>query len=171
MTTLYKLADQYATFLSIVDSIMNSESELSEEDIQNLSETLDAIKGSMSDKIENIVKLMKNIEGDITAFKNEEERLKRERKIRENLYNRLKLYIYDSMNTANITKINAGLFKVFIQKSPPSVEIINEDLIPDHYKIAQKPKVDSRKLLDDLKSGKVIDGVKLVNDKTHVRIK
>lgn len=82
----------------------------------------------------------------------------------------MKNYAQTMLETSGIQKVDAGLFKVRIQKNPPSVEIIDEKKIPDEYKIPQDPKIDSKKLLNDLKSGKEIEGAKIADEKYHLRI-
>ncbi|MNK84460.1 hypothetical protein D3C87_1043090 [compost metagenome] len=74
------------------------------------------------------------------------------------------------MEVNKIDKVNAGLFKVRLQKNPPSLNILDERKIPDKYKIPQQPKVDTKTLLAEVKAGKVIEGVSLETEKKHLRI-
>ncbi|GIP45110.1 hypothetical protein J45TS6_35690 [Paenibacillus sp. J45TS6] len=69
-----------------------------------------------------------------------------------------------------IDKVNAGMFKVKLQKNPPSINVLDSNKVPDTYKIAQEPKIDSKKLLSDVKNGVVIEGVELITDRQHLRI-
>ena len=169
MPTLYQLTENYIKFNEYANSLIESD-DVTEEDLQMLVDTLNSINDSIEYKVENIVKFMKNLEGDIVAYKAEEERLKRRRQIQQNTYDRLKQYVQNMLEMAGIQKVDAGLFKVRIQKNPPSVEIVDEKQIPDEYKIPQDPKIDSKKLLNDLKAGKVIEGAKIAEEKYHLRI-
>lgn len=169
MSKLYTLGEQYKAFNEFVDAAWDNE-DLTEDDLELYIETLESIEDELSNKVENIAKFMKNIESDIEAFKAEEKRLARKRKYLENKYNGLKSYTQSVLEVNKIDKVNAGMFKVKLQKNPPSINILNSNKVPSTYKIAQEPKIDSKKLLNDVKNGAVIEGVELVTDKQHLRI-
>ncbi|QSF43443.1 siphovirus Gp157 family protein [Paenibacillus tianjinensis] len=172
MPALYTLGEQYRVFNQYVDAAWDSE-DLTEDDLQSYIDTLESIEDEINSKVENITKFMKNIEGDIEAFKAEEARLARKRKYLENKHKGLKTYMQSVLEVNNIDKVNAGTFKVSIHKTNPSVGIIDEKLIPDTFKIPQEAKLDSKALLaalKKLKDGETIDGAVLVTDKKHIRI-
>ncbi|MBD7971263.1 MULTISPECIES: siphovirus Gp157 family protein [Paenibacillus] len=104
------------------------------------------------------------------AFKAEEKRLAKKRKYLENKNNGLKSYTQSVLEVNKIDKVNAGMFKVKLQKNPPSINVLDSNKVPDTYKIAQEPKIDSKKLLSDVKNGVVIEGVELITDRQHLRI-
>ncbi|MGV2887178.1 siphovirus Gp157 family protein [Paenibacillus taichungensis] len=169
MSKLYSLSEQYKAFNRYVDAALESE-EITEDDLELYIETLEAIQDEIANKVENIAKFMKNIQGDIKAFKEEEDRLKKKRSYLTNKYEGLKSYTQSVLEVNNIDHVNAGTFKVRLQTSPPSVNVVDASKIPDKYKTEQEPKIDSKVLLADMKNGVVIDGVKLVTDKQHLRI-
>lgn len=169
MAKLYELSEQYRKFNEYVDNALNEE-DLIEDDLQMFIDTLDSIEDSIGDKVENIAKFLKNIEGDIKAYKAEEERLSKKRKYLQNKFDGLKKYTQDMLELAKIDKVKAGLFNVRLQKNPPSAEVINAALVPDKYKIPQDPKIDGKAILEALEKGEKIDGAKLVDDKKHIRI-
>lgn len=169
MPKLYELTDDYIKFVNYANAILENE-DLTEEDLEMLVDTLDSISSAIEDKVENIVKFMKNLEGDIEAYKREEERLKKRRTVQENTYKRLKEYLQNMLEVSGMHKVDAGLFKVRIQKNNPSVEIVDEAKIPDEYKIPQEPKIDKKKLLNDLKNGSVVEGAKIAEVSYHLRI-
>lgn len=162
MPNLYELSNQYLYLNTLLEN--------EEIDPEAIQDTLEAIEDEIEVKIENIVKLMKNIEGDIDAFKTEEKRLADRRKALENKYNYFKQYIQDSMIKLNKKNIKTGLFTISFQKSPPSVEIVDEKSIPHEY-IAFQIQINKKQLLEDLKNGKEVKGVVLVKDKEHLRIR
>lgn len=169
MSKLYELGEQYRRFNDFVDAAWDDE-DLTEDDLQMYIETLESIEDEVSVKVENIVKFMKNIEGDIEAFKNEEKRLEKKRKYLQNKFDGLKSYTQTTLEVSNIDKVNAGTFKVKLQNNPPSISIVDPKKIPDKYKTAQDPKIDSKALLKDVKNGTQVDGVILITDKKHIRI-
>ncbi|KAF6620527.1 siphovirus Gp157 family protein [Paenibacillus polymyxa] len=169
MSKLYELGEQYRVFNNFVDSAWDND-DLTEDDLQLYIETLESIEDEISNKAENIAKFMKNIEGDIKALKEEEDRLAKKRKYLQNKIEGLKSYTQAVLEVNKIDKIDAGLFKVRLQKNPPSINIVNERAIPNTYRIPQPDKIDTKGLLAAVKQGKVVEGVELVTDKKHLRI-
>lgn len=163
------LGEQYRVFNNFVDSAWDND-DLTEDDLQLYIETLESIEDELSNKAENIAKFMKNIEGDIKALKEEEDRLAKKRKYLLNKVEGLKSYTQVVLEVNKIDKIDAGLFKVRLQKNPPSINIVNEKAIPNTYRIPQPDKIDTKGLLAAVKQGEVVEGVELVTDKKHLRI-
>ncbi|MGR6760328.1 siphovirus Gp157 family protein [Paenibacillus sp. T2-29] len=169
MSKLYELGNQYKALNDYIDAAWDND-DFTEDDFQLYVETLESIEDEFEHKVENIAKFMKNIEGDIKAFEDEEKRLAKKRKYLQNKYDGLKSYTQAVLLVNKIDSVNAGLFKVRLQNNPPSVKVLNEGLVPDTYKIPQPNKVDTKGLLQALKQGEKIDGVALVTDKKHIRI-
>ncbi|PIH59083.1 siphovirus Gp157 family protein [Paenibacillus sp. LK1] len=169
MSKLYELGEKYRRFNHFVDAAWDDE-DMTEDDLQMYIETLESIEDEVEVKVENIVKFMKNIEGDIEAFKNEEKRLEKKRKYLQNKFDGLKSYMQNTLEVSKIDKVNAGTFKVKLQVNPPSINIIDPAKIPDTFKIEQEPKIDSKALLKAVKNGLEVEGAVLVNDKKHLRI-
>lgn len=166
---LYDLAVQYKKIQEYADDSLDND-EVTEDDLEVLIDTIDSVQDSLENKLENTVKLMKSWEYSIEALKKEEERLAKKRKVLENRQKGLKSYAQSALENNKIEKLKAGLFKVRLQKNPPSINILDSNKVPNTYKIAQEPKIDSKKLLNDVKNGTVIEGVELVTDKQHLRI-
>lgn len=169
MSKLYELGEKYRRFNQFVDAAWDDE-DMTEDDLQMYIETLESIEDEVEVKVENTVKFMKNIEGDIEAFKNEEKRLERKRKYLQNKFDGLKSYLQTTLEVSKIDKVNAGTFKVKLQTNPPSINIVDPKKVPDTYKIEQEPKIDSKALLKDVKNGLEVEGAVLVSDKKHLRI-
>lgn len=76
-----------------------------------------------------------------------------------------------TMKKLELDKIETPVYKVRIQKNPPSVSIIDENKIPDKYKerIIQT-KIDKKAILKDVKDGKEIEGVEITQSE-GIRIK
>ncbi|MFI2856888.1 siphovirus Gp157 family protein [Paenibacillus sp. JSM ZJ436] len=169
MAKLYTLTEKYRAFNQFIDDVWDNEG-LTEDDMQMYIETLESIEDEISVKTENIVKLLKNIDSDIKALKDEEERLTKKRKALQNKHDNIKNYMKTMLESSDKNTVNAGLFKVRLQKSNPSLNVIDATLIPDTYKIAQDPKIDSKGILAAVKNGEKIDGVQLITDKKHLVI-
>jgi hypothetical protein len=170
MPKLYELSLDYQKLMELIENTVDSaEDESYVEDLEMYKDTLDAIKDSIDVKCNNIVKFLKNIEGDIEAFKKEEKRLEKRRKAMESKQAGLKKYMEDMLRLANIKELKTDNFKIKFQKSPASVEILNEESVPEEYK-KYEVKVSKSEILKALKEEKVIPGVVLVTDKEHMKI-
>ena len=150
MAKLYELTQNYNNLLELLDN-----PDISREMIDSaLNETGEEI----DTKAENIVKVIKSLEVDISGNKEEEKRMADRRKSLENRVNGLKEYLDAAMKATGKEKIKGKVFTISYQKNPPSVDIKDEKAIPKEYFIAQDPALDKKQLLADLKAGKEIDG-------------
>lgn len=138
------------------------------QDVQNMDldpevmkDTLDSIEDAIESKAENIAKLVRNLESDVTAYKEEEDRLKTKRQATENKVKWLKTYLEDNMKLTGKTKFKSGMFNFSIQKNPASVNITDEKIIPEEFLIQQPPKVDKNSLKEILKRGIEVPGAEL----------
>lgn len=127
----------------------------------------------LQQKSQNIIGYARNIELTIEAMKNEENRISEQRKSLENRLTRFKDYVKECMKNNDITKIETGLGNLTIAKNPASIEIINEDLIPEEFKEKVTTiKIDKTKIKNHFKeTGEIPDGVKICTDNTSLRIK
>ena len=126
-------------------------------DPEVMKDTLDTIEN----KAENIAKLVRNLESDVSAYKEEEDRLKTKRQATENKVKWLKTYLEDNMKLTGKTKFKSGMFNFAIQKNPASVNITDEKIIPEEFLIQQPPKVDKTSLKEILKRGIEVPGAEL----------
>ena len=120
------------------------------EDSEELAAVLNSFGEEIEDKAENIAKLIKNYESDIEAFKTEEKRIAERRRTLENDVKRLKEYLYNNMKLTGKTKFKRGTFSFNIAKNPPSVEIVNQDIISSDYKTYTEV-LNKKAILQDLK--------------------
>jgi len=141
---------------------------LSFQEVQNMDldpevmkDTLDSIEDAIENKAENIAKLIRNLESDVSAYKEEEDRLKTKRQATENKVKWLKTYLEDNMKLTGKTKFKSGMFNFSIQKNPASVNITDEKIIPEEFLIQQPPKVDKTSLKEILKRGIEVPGAEL----------
>ena len=141
---------------------------LSFQEVQNMDldpevmkDTLDSIEDAIESKAENIAKLIRNLESDVSAYKEEEDRLKTKRQSAENKVKWLKTYLEDNMKLTGKTKFKSGMFNFAIQKNPASVNIVDEKAIPEEFLIQQPPKVDKTSLKEILKRGIEVPGAEL----------
>lgn len=152
MATLYELTGQ---FLDIYNMELDEETKL---------DTLDSIdwQTDYENKVENYIKVMKNLEADVEARKNEIKRLTELNKADEKKKDHLKETLSTSMSLTGHERVDTPLFKVSFRKSQ-AVEV-DELVLPESYKVATwKP--DKKRLKEDLKNGLEIVGASLVERK------
>lgn len=130
-------------------------------DPEVMQDTLDSIEDAIENKAENIAKLVRNLESDVSAYKEEEDRLKTKRQATENKVKWLKTYLEDNMKLTGKTKFKSGMFNFSIQKNPASVNILDERIIPEEFLIPQLPKIDKTSLKEILKRGIEVPGAEL----------
>lgn len=167
--TVYELNKAYRTLNELFAKIEEAERE--GEDVTEVKDQIakefEIADGLLEDKIENIARLLKNLDIEAKALKAEEEKLKKKRTSRENQINFIKeKLIKSAMEISGKEKIEAGIFKVSLRKSK-SLEIIFEDKIPEKYKEVRQTiyisKPDIKKALDN---GEEIEGVILKENKS-----
>lgn len=152
MATLYELTGQ---FLDIYNLELDEETKL---------DTLDSIdwNSEYENKVENYIKVMKNLEADVEARKSEIKRLTELNKADEKKKDHLKETLSTSMVLTGHERVDTPLFKVSFRKSQ-AVEV-DETVLPESYKVATwKP--DKKRLKEDLKNGLEIIGATLVERK------
>ena len=153
---LYELNQNFNNLIEVLE---NTEDENLKELIKN---SMDQLALETNEKIENIIKYIKNLEATATALETEVKRLN-DRKVKTlKKVDHLKNYLKDFTNTLDNKKYNTGIFNISIRKNAASVVIDNEFLVPDEFcKTEVIRKVDKAALKEKLKAGEVIEGVKL----------
>ena len=165
MANLYELSNDYIKLQELLE-----EGEL---DPEMLEEAMQYTKEELSIKFENYCKVIRNIENNIAGLKAEEYRMSARRKAMENNIKAMKTRMLDAMVTTDTKKIDGELFTISRQKNPASVVMdVNyiED-VPEKYLIEQDPKIDKKKLAEDLKTGVELDGIAHLEQSEGIRVK
>lgn len=157
MSSLYDLTQDFLQVQSLI-----------EEGGEGLQDTLDSIDSAIEDKLENIGKVIRNLEGEAEMLKNEETRLADKRKSIELNKQRLKSYVEDQLTITGKDKVKTGIFTFAMQNNAQSVKIMDEKLIPKRYFIPVEPKLDKKALKESLKEMGVdsMPGVELVQGRS-----
>lgn len=144
--------------------------DISEEDKKEIEKELTQI---LKQKSNGVIGYAKNLELTIKAMKEEEDRLGETRKKLEKRLNHFKDYVIECMARNNLTKIDTDLGSLALAKSPISVEIINEDEIPEEFKReVVTTKIDKKAITDNFReTGEIPNGVKINTDNTYLKIK
>lgn len=159
MFKLYELTEMYQNIWDLIGD--------DEVDLEALEKALKDIEDNIEIKAENTAKLIKGIDADVEVIKAEEKRLADRRKVLENKKEGIKTYLENHLRIMEIDKVKTPLFTVALQKNPPSVNILDEKLIPkDYIKTVTTTSISKKDLLEDLKQGLIIDGVELKQTKS-----
>lgn len=147
MTSLYELTSDYMNLLELAED--------PDIDEQAFMDTLAGIEGALEDKADNYAKVMRMLDGDALAIREEEKRLESRRKAIEGNIKRLKSALQYAMETTGKTKFKTALFSFGIQKNPASVIIDEPDIenIPERFLKYRDPEIDRKAIKDAINSG------------------
>lgn len=136
------------------------------EDVQD---TIDALQLSLEDKIEGLVKVIRNFEASAEAKKNEAKRLKEQAEKDQANADRLKDWIKLNLIRLGKKKVETDLFKVTVTKPREKIEV-DETRLPDDYFIIKREPI-SKTELKKLVKEQEIPGVQIVLGESGLMIK
>ena len=153
MASVYELKNEFNTLWAVL------EDELADDDM--ILGAWETAREDLTIKLENCCKYIKNEEAVIAGLKAEEERLNARRKAKENAVKRLKELMKMAMLAAGEKKIQCGTFTTSVQNNAPSVVVDEQYIenIPQEYLRIKEPEIDKKKMLEDLKAGKDLEGL------------
>lgn len=159
MFKLYELNEMYSNIWELVGD--------EDVDLDALEIALNHIEDNIEIKAESMAKLIKSIDGEAMALKEEESRLAKRRKALENKQTNIKSYLENQLKVMGIDKVKTPLFTVALQNNPPSVNVLDEDLIPEQYKKSVTTiSLVKKDILDALKLGQVVEGAEIKQGKS-----
>lgn len=163
--TLYNITNKFAELMDKAQ-----EGELTEQEYNQLGTEL-ALE--LQNKSAGIIGYIQNEEALIDAIDNQIKRLQDLKKSKQNKLDKFKEYTKDNMNKLEISKIETELGTISIVKNPISVEIEDEEAIPEKYKnVIVTTNIDKTAIKTHFKeTGEIVAGIKIVDDKTSLRIK
>lgn len=147
---LFELTENYVKFFTMLEE--------ADEIAEELEEMANNLNIAIEEKSDNYVKMIKNLDADVEAFKNQEKIFNKKRKTAENKIAWLKKNLQSSMEQTGRKKVKTELFTISIQKNTPALDITSEDNIGDEYYKVERT-LNKRDLLNDIKEGLIIDGV------------
>jgi hypothetical protein len=127
-------------------------------DKQLILDTLESVDGEFEIKAENYAKIIKNLESEIAAIKEEEARLAARRRSRENNIQLLKNNLEASMKKTGKTKFKTSLFNFSIAKNGGKAPLkidVPVDLIPLEYFRRTERELNNELIRNDLDAGKI----------------
>lgn len=159
---LYELTQNYRNLESLLDNLGEQEGLT----VEMIHGALGQVEDDINTKIENTCKFIKEIEADSIGIDEEIKRLSVLKKQKENAVKKLKEYVEFEMNGIGLNKVEGKLFKISFRKSKV-VKVIDETKIPKEFiKVKTTESISKTDLGKALKSGEIIEGAELVENKT-----
>lgn len=163
--TLYELTNDYINLLALAED--------PDTDPEVLADTLEGLDGQLEDKADNYAKVIRQIESDVNGLKAEIERLQARKTAAQNNIDRMKANLEQMMIATDKTKFKTELFSFGIQKNPAKV-VMDEQYIenvPEEYLKYKDPEIDRKKIAEDLKAGKNLNGIAHLEQSESLRIR
>lgn len=153
MATIYQLTDDILFIQKMIEEGVPEEAFV---------EALAKSDGELTAKLEGYAMVIKNIESDIAGIKSEETRLADRRKSMESAIKRMKDNMQYSMVATGQLKVKGEKFNFTVQKNPPALKVLDENLIPQNFIEVQEVKIiDKKAILAKLKAEEVVPGVEI----------
>lgn len=149
---LYELTEIYENIENLDDDV-------------NVASALATVDGELEDKLENIAKMIKNLNATAAAYEEEEKRLKAQKIAVKNRVDDIKRYVKENLEAIGKDKVEAGIFKWSLQFGPGRVEITDETKIPKEFFVTEvKPlKTEIKKAIEN---GVITEGAEIIREKS-----
>ena len=134
---------------------------------------LDTLTQTLQEKVEAYCQIREEAESRIAARTAVIDRLKAANATDWNLSERLKARLFEAMQIAGTPKIKTDLFSVWIQKSPPALDVpadLDPAELPPRFQRV-RVEIDRAKLMDAHKAGETLPVGVTVTQGRHLRIK
>lgn len=167
MSSLFELTGQWVHVMSMMED--------SDIDEQTIRDTLESLDYEIEEKADAYARIIRNLEADIAAYKNEIERFRKKKDVAENSIKRMKENLQASMEATGKTKFKTDLFSFNIAKNAPAVVIDTEDLsrIPEEFLKQKDPEVNKTAMKEAMIEGGIeeIPGICHLEQGKSLRIK
>lgn len=157
---LYELSTQYTQLVDMLEQAQDNF-----ETLEAIHDTLNAITDSIEIKADNIAKVMQQLKVEKEIIDSECKRLADRGAKLQKQHDQLKAYLFENMSMIGADKIKTALFSFTIRNNPPSVNVIDESLIPQEF-IKITPSIDKKSILEQLKGGQEVAGAILQQTKS-----
>jgi hypothetical protein len=149
-----------------LSSAMTQVIELMENGAEGLEDTLEALNLSFDEKVDNCVKMHRNLLAQAELCKAEAKRLSDRARAWEKQAEFLKRYTELEMRKMGVEEVKSSLFKIKLALNPPSVNVVDEELIPMDFYTVPEPSISKSAILDALKKGIEVPGAELKQEKS-----
>lgn len=156
---LYELTRQKQDLLNAIADMDHEDLELSDA----VGDTLDALNEAIEAKAEDVASFIFSLQADSAALKQEEQRLAERRRLNDAKVERMKTYLADMLQEADIDKVQGLKYTIGFRKSD-KVAVTNVDALPERFlRVKREPNLTALK--EALKAGQAFDGATLVTNR------
>ena len=156
---LYELTNKRQELLDLIAAMDSEDLELSDA----VGDTLEALDEAIQDKAEAVASFIFSLQADSAALKQEEQRLAERRRLNDAKVERMKTYLADMLEDADIDRIKGLKYTIGFRKSE-KVAVTNVDALPERFlRVKREPNLTALK--EALKAGQAFDGVSLTTNK------
>jgi hypothetical protein len=149
----FELAAQYRRLAEILAE--------QHDDPQVIADTLDSISGPLDERLENLAKMVRNVETAARGVEQTMASLETRHAALSRAAERGRRLIQELMRTAERDKVTTALFTLALRKNPPVVVIDRESELPPEFLVqhqAPPPTPDKKAIAATLKAGTPVPG-------------
>ena len=163
--TLYELTEQLQKLYEIAED--------PDTDPEIIADTMEAVEGDFETKADGYAMVIKQLNADAKAVKEEIDRLTARKKALENSAERITNNLQAAMIAASKPKFKTTLFSFGIQKNPASVVMDTTDVfkIPQAFITIPDPVINKSAIKDALKAGENLEGIAHLEQGEKLRIR
>lgn len=162
---LYEITAEFQALIADFDSEENGD----------IVGKLNALNADFQSKANDCIAYALNLKAQAAAIKAHCDDLTAKRKAYEQRAERLYDYVLHNMKAVGLNEIQdkGGLFTAKVAKNPPSVNVVNADLISSEFvKFEQVSSIDKKAILQHFKAtGEVVAGVEICTNKERLNVK
>lgn len=156
---LYELTSKRQELLDLIAAMDSEDLELSDA----VGDTLEALDEAIQDKAEAVASFIFSLQADSAALKQEEQRLAERRRLNDAKVERMKTYLADMLQEADIDKVQGLKYTIGFRKSE-KVQVSDVDALPERFlRVKREPNLTALK--EALKAGQAFDGAVLTTNK------
>ena len=165
MTSLYQLSETKLAALQIIDDMMNEG--CSDDEMQEAYALLNQLDENFNEKAINVAMYARNLEAEADAISEAtKEMVKRYRALSAKA-DRLRNYLLSEMQRTQTKQIKCPYFVLSLRKTPASVRIAPNAVIPEFLLAPPKPQeADKRAIKEAIEKGMIIEGITLESGET-----
>ena len=161
------LSAEIARYQGISEQLRIDYAEIDEETIADTLEGLSTLPEMLS----AIVRSSLDDETLATALKLRLADMKDRLERLEDRQKRKRMLVCNAMTRAGLEKLNNEDFSVSLRQGVPRLEVLNEAEVPPAFLILQAPRLDRAGLLNVLKQGQEVPGVRLQDGEAHIQVR
>lgn len=156
MKPLYEISNEY---LLMLDEQVTEDGEIKD---------LSIFEGDLekfNDKAIAVSMYFNNLDAEANAIRDAEKMMKARRETLEKRSTNLREYLKSNMQRCGISEIKSPYLCIKLQKNPPSVNLVDESVIPDIYKTVEvATKISKTEIKAAIQAGIEVPGAQLIQD-------